>query len=562
MWYTRVVIAGQNSGGIKKMPLDIPISNTLKEILSQLAAEGKRGLIVGGAVRDAVLGQIPKDIDVEVYGTSFPELAKLLSAYGHVIGASDEEGGGVVGKAFGVIKFRDPMGNDYDFSLPRRDSKTGEGHTGFDIQVDPSMTPQEAASRRDFTFNSLAFDPLTSDVHDYYGGLSDLQNGILRATDPEKFGEDPLRVLRGMQFAARMGLVVEPMTAELARQLADRMPELYRSETNPGGISRERVTEEFKKLVTKGKKPGSMIQYLIDTGWIRYFPEIAAIVGVPQDPDWHPEGDVHIHTAHVMDAAAEIADREGLTGDDRAVLIYAALGHDFAKATHTEQREKGGRLRWTAHGHEAAGGPLVHQFLKSIGERSSVIRRVVPIVERHLEHINHKGPNISKGAIRKLARELGSGTIRDLALLMEADASGRPPLEKQMPEGAAWLLEAAKADGVHDKQPPKLIQGRHVLPFYQGKAGPHIGQAVEAAYNAYIQGKWHTEEEGVQWVKDYIQRQASLLRGDHILPYFGGRGGPYVKDILNEAWEAQNAGAFTDEPTALQWLDQRMNSAQ
>ena len=121
-------------------------------------------------------------------------------------GAADENGGQVIGKAFGVIKFRDDEGNDYDFSLPRRDSKTGEGHTGFDVQVDPNMSPKEAASRRDFTFNSIAYDPLTNELHDYYGGKNDLENKILRATDMEKFGEDPLRVLRGMQLISRIGI--------------------------------------------------------------------------------------------------------------------------------------------------------------------------------------------------------------------------------------------------------------------------------------------------------------------------------------------------------------------
>lgn len=783
MWYSKIVLSSDISG-ISKQNLDIPLSHALQNILQELAQNGWRGLIVGGAVRDAVTGHVPKDIDVEVYGPDFAQLAAVLKQHGHVLGgAADENGGQVIGKAFGVIKFRDDEGNDYDFSLPRRDSKTGDGHTGFDIQVDPSMSPKEAASRRDFTMNALAFDPLTSELHDYYGGKHDLENKILRATDMEKFGEDPLRVLRGMQFAARMGLTVDPETAKLAMHLANEIPDLYKSPENPNGISRERVTEEFMKLATKGKFPGSAIQYLQDTGWIKYFPQIEAIVDVPQEYEWHPEGwsssivpsdffstsmaqsmpidlltrdfikaalaqttsgkakdvtrntqafiknsgfvfnlaatsstrrcdfgfsplvfspttitppksfvgrravlangankvipvmfkiplsrmdsimqssvddikvvngiiesvaitmmdmlagkqfpsqmnlhdvsvqehtstdagdrnfsitpnimnpkfsvvnndivfnfelivkgdvdthnievpgkneaylvnlgGVHTHTAYVMNAAAEIADRRGLTGDDRAVAIMAALGHDFAKAFTTEQREKGGKMRWTAHGHEEAGGPVVQEFLKSIGVKNDIINRVVPLVRRHLNHIQYKSEKIPKGTVRGLAHELYPATIEDLVDLVEADHSGRPPLPKELPQQAKWLLDAAKADNVHNRKPPQILTGKHVLPWFNGKVGPHVGKAVKEAYDAYLKGKYTTPEEAEAWLRTYMKANAQLLRGQDVLPYFGGKGGPQVGQILDKAWDAQAAGEYTDEDAARVWLENYMKS--
>lgn len=560
MWYSKIVLASDVSG-ISKQNLEIPLSRALQNILQELAQNGWRGLIVGGAVRDAVTGHVPKDIDVEVYGPDFSQLAAVLKQHGHVLGgAADENGGQVIGKAFGVIKFRDDEGNDYDFSLPRRDSKTGDGHTGFDIQVDPNMSPKEAASRRDFTFNSLAFDPLTSELHDYYGGQKDLENKILRATDMEKFGEDPLRVLRGMQFAARMGLTVDPETAKLAMHLANEIPDLYKSPENPNGISRERVTEEFMKLATKGKYPGSAIQYLQDTGWIKYFPQIEAIVDVPQDEEWHPEGPVHIHTAYVMNAAAEIADRRGLTGDDRAVAILAALGHDFAKAFTTEQREKGGRMRWTAHGHEEAGGPVVQEFLKSIGVKNDIINRVVPLVRKHLNHIQYKSEKIPSGTVRGLAHELYPSTIEDLVDLVEADHSGRPPLPKELPQQAKWLLDAAKADNVHNRKPPQILTGKHILPWFHGRVGPHVGKAVKDAYDAYLKGKYTTPEEADAWLRSYMKANAQLLRGQDVLPYFGGKGGPQVGQILDKAWDAQAAGEYTNEAAAKVWLENYMKS--
>lgn len=560
MWYQRLITASEQKG-ITEQPLNIPLSSALQNILWALSENGWRGLVVGGAVRDAVLGHVPKDIDVEVYGPDFAQLASVLKKYGHVLGGAADEGDGpVIGKAFGVIKFRDKEGNDYDFSLPRRDSKTGDGHTGFDIQVDPNMSPMEAASRRDFTFNSMAYDPLSGELHDYFGGKSDLDNKILRATDKEKFGEDPLRVLRGMQFAARMGLTIEPETAQLASQLADQLPELYKNDKNVAGISRERVTEEFMKLATKGKYPGSAIQYLMDTGWIRYFPQVAAIVDVPQDEEWHPEGPVHTHTAHVMNAAAEIADRRGLEGDDRAVAIFAALGHDFAKATTTEQREKGGRMRWTSHGHEEAGGPVIKEFLKSIGVKNDVVNRVVPLVRKHLNHIQYKSENIPKSSVRSLAHEVYPATIEELVDLIEADHSGRPPLEKQLPEQARWLYESAKADAVHNRKPPQILTGKHVLPWYQGKAGQHIGKAVSEAYQAYLKGKYTTEEEGQEWLRNYMKANAALLRGQDVMPYFGGKGGPEVGKVLDTAWDAQVAGDYADDAGARAWLENYMKS--
>lgn len=782
MWYGKVLKA--NNTGISQQELNIPLSGALQKILQTLAQSGWRGLVVGGAVRDAVTGRVPKDIDVEVYGPDFTQLAAVLKQYGHVLGGAADAGSGpVIGKAFGVIKFRDDEGNDYDFSLPRRDSKTGEGHTGFDIQVDPNMSPMEAASRRDFTMNALAYDPLTNELHDYFGGKKDLDNRILRATDMEKFGEDPLRVLRGMQFAARMGLTVEPQTAKLAQHLANEIPNLYKSPENPNGISRERVTEEFMKLATKGKYPGSAIQYLQDTGWVKYFPQVQAIIDVPQEYEWHPEGwsasvvssdslgtgmaqsmsvdlltrdlvesaltssasgkggditrnaqtlvsqsifftnlaptfsartcdfmlsplinspasltpakslvfnarrlaqdtskiirvvfkvplsrmlaimkpsadntqvvngviqsvavymmdmlraqqsspemqfhdvsvqehgttdagdrnlsisssimnpkfsivdsnivfdfdlrlvgnvdahimnistsndaylvnigAVHIHTAHVMNAAAEIADRRGLKGDDRAVAIFAALGHDFAKATTTEQREKGGKMRWTAHGHEEAGGPVVKEFLQSIGVKNDIVNRVIPLVRKHLNHIQYKDENISKGTVRGLAHEIYPSTIEDLVDLIEADHSGRPPLPKALPEQAQWLLDAAKKDNIHNQKPQQVITGKHVLPWFQGKVGPHVGKAVKEAYEAYLKGKYTTPEEAEVWLRNYMKANAQLLRGNDVLPYFGGKGGAQVGQILDKAWDAQTAGEYADETSAKAWLENYMKT--
>ena len=246
-------------------------------------------------------------------------------------------------------------------SLPRRDSKTGRGHRDFLAEFDESITPKEAASRRDFTINAMSFDPETGEVLDFFGGQQDLRDRVLRATS-DAFSEDPLRVLRGMQFACRFDLTLDANTAEMSRAIAGEY----------GTLPKERVSEEFMKWAVKSIRPGRLLGYLTETSWIAHFPEIQKLAGVPQDPTWHPEGDVGTHTMHVVDAAAHIAIREQLGADARAVLLFASLAHDFGKPATTELREREGKMRWTSWGHEPLGGPIARQFLTRIGIKSSI----------------------------------------------------------------------------------------------------------------------------------------------------------------------------------------------
>ena len=240
-------------------------------------------LVVGGAVRDALLGLEPKDFDVEVYGISYDRLADFLSRYGRV---------DLVGKSFGVVKLSAVDSMSVDFSIPRRESKTGPHHRGFLATFDESITPREAASRRDFTINAIAYDPIRGEVSRFFGGREDLKNRVLRATSAA-FSEDPLRVLRGMQFACRFDLTLDPATAEVCRSIV----------AEYATLARERIAEEFMKWAGKRGRPGRIAEYLTATGWMVHFPEIGALAGVPQDPGWHPEGDVGTHTMLVVDAA-------------------------------------------------------------------------------------------------------------------------------------------------------------------------------------------------------------------------------------------------------------------
>ena len=455
----------------------------LDRIVRALHVAGFRALVAGGAVRDDLLGLEPKDFDVEVYGVSFDGLAELLGAHGRI---------DLVGQSFGVVKLTVSGGRVYDFSLPRRDSKTGRTHRDFLTTFDPDITPEEASSRRDFTINAMAFDPITNQLLDFFGGREDLQNRVLRATS-DAFREDPLRVLRGMQFACRFDLTVDPATAAECRAIVDEYPT----------IAQERVAEEFMKWAVKSAHPGRIAEYLDATGWIVHFPEIKDILGVPQDPEWHPEGDVGIHTMLVVDAAAKIASRDLLIDDERAVLLFSALTHDFAKAGTTALRERDGRVRWTAHGHEAAGGPLARAFLERIGIKPAIVEQVVPLVENHLAHSSLRN-DVTPRTVRRLALRLAPSNITQLIRLIEADHSGRPPLSAGLPESAVRIRDMAAAQAVATKPQSALILGRHVLPFFDNRSGPHIGEVTRAAYEAQTDGAFSTDEEALRWLKDFM----------------------------------------------------------
>ena len=459
----------------------------LDTVIRELRAAGFRAVVVGGAVRDALLGHPPKDFDIEVYSIAYDRLAGLLARHGSV---------DLVGKSFGVVKLSTGPGLAWDFSVPRRDNKTGPHHRDFQTTFDETITPRQAASRRDFTINAIAWDPVDAQILDFFNGAEDLERRVLRATS-DAFSEDPLRVLRGMQFACRFDLTVDPDTAAMCRSIVDQY----------ATIARERVAEEFMKWAVKSPHPGRIFEYLHATGWTVHFPEIGRLKGVPQDPEWHPEGDVDIHTGLVLDAAARIAERDGLEGDARAVLLFAALAHDFAKATTTSLRSRGGRMRWSAYGHEIDGGPMARGFLERIGIKSAIVEQVEPLVESHMVTTSI-GREPSARAVRRLAIRLAPATIAQLLRVIEADYSGRPPLPHGLPEGAARIKKIAEAQAVKEGPQAPLILGRHVLPYFNGEPGVHIGAVTRAAYEAQADGEFSNEMDALGWLDRYMKKES------------------------------------------------------
>tara|TARA_R110000751_G_scaffold3665_3_gene17427 strand:- start:370 stop:1902 length:1533 start_codon:yes stop_codon:yes gene_type:complete len=449
---------------------------TLKAIVNAIADAGGKCLLVGGFVRDRLIGnKASKDIDIEVYGLSYEDLVRQLSLFGKPK---------TVGKSFGVVKLA-VDGEDYDFSLPRRDSKVSEGHKGFTVATDQNLTPAEAALRRDFTMNSVAEDA-DGNLIDPFGGAKDIEDGILRATS-EHFAEDPLRVLRGFQFAARFDMTVEEKTAAMCTQLKDEFQTL----------PKERVWTEFEKFCTKAAKPSAGITFLKDTKWLELFPNVATMHDSPQDSEWHPEGCVLTHTEHCMDAAVKIADREDVQGEDRTVLMLAVMCHDIGKPATLAKNESG---RWTNKKHANVGVPIAKDFLESIGAHPRIIKRVLPLVSEHMALLDVRPEDISETQVRRLSRRLGDATISELVNVMEADASGRPPLPKGRPKGAQMILMIAKELEIQDSKPKPILMGRHLVSMGMSP-GPNFSEILKAAYDAQLGGEFSDLNSALQWVK-------------------------------------------------------------
>ena len=751
----------------KSNSLNIPIPEVLQKILSEIQKQNGTGYLVGGIVRDSLFNQIhktnfkPKDYDVEVFRLTYEKLIEILSKFGDV---------SEVGKSFGVIKLN-ADGEDYDFSLPRTESKSGQKHQDFAVKSNPNLSEKDAASRRDVTINSILYDPLTNNLIDNYNGVEDIKNKTLKHTS-SAFSEDPLRVLRLLSLGSRFGLSLAPETAELAQSIR----------TEYQHLPKERVYEEFKKLVTKGIEPGKALDFLYTTGWSENFPEIHDLKNTPQDSEWHPEGwsvrivppdsftagvaiskpidllsrelllnsganpasgksrdvtahtqfpvkpgavfinlvstksagisdlmfsplvfppafitpsksfvrqirtsaqqadkiigimfkipkpsvlrimgsaiennqiiqgiiksvavyvmnmlasaqdssqmnlhdvsmqenaprgssgygnlsispgvidpkfsivdnnvifyfylrgigdvdthnngiadkhiyllvelgDVATHTAYVMNEAANIATRENLSPEDREVLIYSALAHDFAKPETTDVINKKGIDRITSHGHEDKGGKKAKAFLQSIGAPKHIIDKVVPLVQFHLSHIHHSNTPKQEAFVKSLAEKIHPANIRMLELLIEADHSGRPPLNKELPQEARMMSDLAKQHNVYEGKHPDLLQGRDIMPYLDNKGGPIVGEILKEHRNLILRHDpdMQSRESALAWLDRRMKKVAGLLNGNDIMNVLGLTG-PSVKLMLDEAWRAQRMGAFSTKEQALEWLKQQ-----
>lgn len=455
-------------------------------IFEAIVAAGGRPVVVGGAVRAAIMREVwgvqiaDKDIDVEVFGIGQDQLQEVLRQFGRA---------DLVGASFGVVKLF--MGDkDFDFSSPRRDNKVAAGNKGFDVSIDPFMSFEEAASRRDFTMNSVGWDFQTGEVLDPFNGIGDIKRRILRPTS-SAFMEDPLRVLRGMQFAARFDMKVDPSVE------TQEMMDAVRSEFS--ALAKDRVWGEWEKWAARGVKPSAGLRFLKDTGWISLFPEINSLIGCWQDAEWHPEGDAFEHTCETVDAAARIADRDGVSGEDRVARVIGALAHDFGKPATTVMLNG----HWRSPAHDVAGEAPTRSFMKIIGRSpegqksaDDLTERVVKMVIHHMRHIGIV-PNAS--SVRRIARDI---SIADMAAVVEADHSARPPLTGGMPANMQAIVDMAKAQAVFDAQPKPILMGRDLIDMGM-KPNKQFGIILSAAFDAQIDGSFSDLDGAKAWVNSF-----------------------------------------------------------
>jgi tRNA nucleotidyltransferase (CCA-adding enzyme) len=465
-------------------------------IAGEAARRGGQALLVGGCVRDAMffdqghpwgadIIKQSKDLDVEVYGVPASELRAMLEGMFEV---------DAVGEAFSVYKLK---GLPIDVSLPRRDNKTGEGHRGFEVEGDHTMTVEEAAARRDFTINSMAWDPIAGRLHDPYHGERACRARLLQNTS-DAFSEDPLRVLRGVQFIARFGLQWTPALREISQGLA-----LVAAWNE---LSRERIFDELMKLLLKGRDMLAAMTFLKSSCWVMAFPELNRLIECRQNPKWHPEGDVYTHTAQCLECFAR--ERTGDPEED-AIVGLAVLCHDFGKPD-TYSIGEDGEIHHYAH--NKVGVPIAEKFLANLaGENHKWIPQVLPLVKRHMAPLALYQDDATDRAIRRLARDVKR--IDRLLRVFRADTGGRTnqvgklglSVIQERDMVCDWLkARAAKLD-VADKAPEPIVMGRHLLD-HGWVSGPLMGKALKALYELQLNGEVDSVSEGLvragPWLSD------------------------------------------------------------
>jgi tRNA nucleotidyltransferase (CCA-adding enzyme) len=371
-------------------------------------------------------------------------------------------------------------------AIPRRESKQGRGHKGFEVRGDPFMSTEEAARRRDFTINAISWDPLTGEYVDPVGGRADLERGLLRAVDSRTFADDSLRALRAVQFAARFDFRLDDATAALCRDIRlDDLPP-------------ERIWGELEKLLLWAARPSIGFALARSLGIIeQVLPEMVPLIGCEQEPEWHPEGDVWIHTLMVIDRARE------LNGDlSRARLITVMLGavcHDLGKPATTAFID--GRIR--SLDHEQAGVAPTISLLDRLNvytvDGFDVRQQVAGLVAHHLKPgMLHKAANVGDGAFRRLAQKVD---LELLARLARADCLGRTGSFDC--SAMDWFIARARSLGVEHRAPAPLVLGRHLLALGL-PPGPRVGEVLKQIYEKQLDGEITTVEGGIEEAKQIL----------------------------------------------------------
>jgi len=451
--------------------------NVLRDFIEGLKVEFSGcAFFVGGYVRDKYLGKSSKDIDIEVFNHNYDQILQKIKNISVIEDVFE------CGKSFNVIKAKLINGLEIDIAVPRREVSTGTGHRDYVIIPDPNMSLHEASSRRDFTFNAI-MERIDGVVVDHHNGVDDLMAKRLRAVG-NSFLDDPLRVLRGMQFCGRFNLRVEESTAYLCALISGQVL----------NMSKERIWTEWEKLFLKAKTPSLGIQFLEDTGSIVLFPELSVLSETPQDPVYHPEGDALNHTKLVLDEGAKIADDESLNNHDRTILMLSCLCHDFGKAMTTIIEN--GVIR--SPGHAQVGVHPISDFLEAIGAPISIRESVITLCENHMALV---GGQVSSRQVRKLARKINAtSSLSMLRHLIVADHMGRGGASSY-PEDVDVMMEKAQDMNISDSVPTPLMQGRDLIVMGM-TPGPRFGMILSDVYEQQLDGQIVSLEDAQVYVTE------------------------------------------------------------
>jgi len=451
--------------------------NSLKDhpilpVLDAIKSMGGSAYFVGGSVRDRLISlhhpyinAESKDLDVEVYGLPAEQLKTVLSNYGTL---------SECGQSFAVMKL-DIKGEVIDFSLPRKDSKVAEGHKGFVVDYDPHMDPKDAARRRNFTVNSAMINAHTGELFDFYGASRDVIRGILRPVCVSHYHEDALRNLIGLQQAVRFGFEISSSLPD-KRVFGIAMNDFH-------ALSDERIWTEWRKLFSKGKYFGVFFQSLEALHLTSEYPELAALIRLPQDPEWHPEGSADIHSELAASWMADYCDKNGISGQDRIVMVAAALLHDIGKPLVTAKHEDG-HIRSTKHDKVAVENehsPAI-TLMNRMRMPPELQKRIIPLIREHMVLI---GADIRPTLVRRLSARLSPATVAELDAVIQADHASRPPLDDEHP--FPDLMRVAEELKVTASAPAPILMGRHLISAGV-KPGPKMGEMLKRAYEAQLDG--------------------------------------------------------------------------
>lgn len=449
---------------------------------------------IGGCVRDTLWDHMTpevKDVDLEVFGATHQQIIDALKEHYEL---------DFVGRKFGVLKVKDiPI----DISLPRTETQVADGHKGFDVVVDPNLTPEQAAVRRDFTINTVAFDwkkysafggseiPANCYINPF-NGISHIKARLLHPVS-DKFEEDPLRALRAMQFIARFDLIPSYDLVRRCTRMKDAV----------AALPKERLQEEWNKLLLKGKWISKGLWFLVHTGLIDLYPELKALIGVPQWEKFHPEGDCWVHTLQCLDGFATTR-----TGNDEEDLTvgYAVLGHDLGKATTTKINPKTGNL--CAHGHEEASIPLIRQFMERMfAPEQDIIKLVEKLVGSHMAPLRVKNDGGSLRMFRRLSLAV-DGRIDLLKRVVISDHKGiGAGIVHQ--EVIDWMDQTVIACNIKPHEGPKpIVKGQHLIDHFSMKPGPEFGPILKQAFEAQLDGQITDEASGLEFVRSLLTPKA------------------------------------------------------